>query len=57
MTSSVISPKMTKPVLIEQAAKLEPTNQGLSRRVKNLEQEVQVLFVIAGVSFAGMILF
>ncbi len=57
MTSSVISPKMTKPVLIEQAAKLETTNQGLSRRVKNLEQEVQVLFVIAGVSFAGMILF
>lgn len=48
---------MTKPVLIEQAAKLETTNQGLSRRVKNLEQEVQVLFVIAGVSFAGMILF
>ena len=29
---------MTKPVLIEQAAKLETTNQGLSRRVKNLEQ-------------------
>tara|TARA_R100000781_G_scaffold47214_1_gene31738 strand:- start:97 stop:312 length:216 start_codon:yes stop_codon:yes gene_type:complete len=57
MTSSVISPKMTKPVLVEQATKLEISNQGLSRRVKNLEQEVQVLFVIAGVSFASMILF
>ena len=57
MTSSVLSAKMTKPVLLEQATKLETTNQGLSRRVKNLEQEVQVLFVIAGISFISMILF
>jgi hypothetical protein len=57
MTSSVLTAKMTKPVLLEQASKLETTNQGLSRRVKNLEQEVQVLFAIAGISFISMILF
>ena len=36
---------------------LEATNEGLSRRVKNLEQEVTVLFAIAGLATAWALIF
>ena len=36
---------------------LVATNEGLSRRVKNLEEEVTVLFSIAGIAAISAILF
>ena len=52
MTSSAVK-KRKKPLYKE----LDTTNQGLSRRVKNLEGTVTFLFVVAGVSTATAILF
>ena len=43
--------------LLKEAKQLEGTNEGLSRRVKNLEEEVTFLFVVAGVSLITAILF
>lgn len=43
--------------LLKEAKQLEGTNEGLSRRVKNLEQEVTVLFAIAAGLAVTAILF
>ena len=52
MTSSAVK-KRKRPLYKD----LDATNQGLSRRVKNLEGTVTFLFVVAGVSTATAILF
>ena len=60
MTSSAVkipSNAGTRPVLYKKNQDLETTNEGLSRRVKNLEQEVTVLFAIAAGLAATAILF
>ena len=60
MTSSAVkipSNAGTRAVLYTKNQDLEATNEGLSRRVKNLEEEVTFLFVVAGVSLITAILF
>ena len=60
MTSSAVkipSNAGTRPVLYKKNQVLTSTNEGLSRRVKNLEEEVTFLFVVAGVSLITAILF
>lgn len=60
MTSSAVkipSNAGTRAVLYTKNQILETTNEGLSRRVKNLENEVTFLFVVAGVSLITAILF
>ena len=59
MTSSAVKipSKLTRAVLFTKNQDLEATNEGLSRRVKNLENEVTFLFVVAGVSLITAILF
>ena len=59
MTSSAVKipSKLTRAVLFTKNQDLEATNEGLSRRVKNLEQEVTVLFVIAGLATAWALIF
>jgi len=59
MTSSAVKipSKLTRAVLFTKNQNLESTNEGLSRRVKNLEEEVTFLFVVAGVSLITAILF
>ena len=60
MTSSAVkipSNAGTRAVLYTKNQNLETTNEGLSRRVKNLEQEVTVLFAIAAGLAATAILF
>jgi len=59
MTSSAVKipSKLTRAVLFSKNQDLEATNEGLSRRVKNLEEEVTFLFVVAGVSLITAILF
>jgi hypothetical protein len=60
MTSSAVkipSNAGTRAVLYTKNQNLETTNEGLSRRVKNLEEEVTFLFVVAGVSLITAILF
>ena len=59
MTSSAVKipSKLTRAVLFTKNQDLESTNEGLSRRVKNLEEEVTFLFVVAGVSLITAILF
>ena len=59
MTSSAVKipSKLTRAVLFSKNQDLESTNEGLSRRVKNLEEEVTFLFVVAGVSLITAILF
>jgi len=59
MTSSAVKipSKLTRAVLFSKNQNLESTNEGLSRRVKNLEEEVTFLFVVAGVSLITAILF
>ena len=59
MTSSAVKipSKLTSAVLFTKNQDLEATNEGLSRRGKNLEEEVTFLFVVAGVSLITAILF
>jgi len=59
MTSSAVKipSKLTRAVLFTKNQNLESSNEGLSRRVKNLEQEVTVLFAIAAGLAATAILF
>jgi len=60
MTSSAVkipSNAGTRPVLYKKNQVLTSTNEGLSRRVKNLEQEVTVLFSIAAGLAVTAILF
>jgi len=59
MTSTTVKipSKLTRAVLFSKNQDLEATNEGLSRRVKNLEEEVTFLFVVAGVSLITAILF
>jgi len=59
MTSSAVKipSKLTRAVLFSKNQDLESSNEGLSRRVKNLENEVTFLFVVAGVSLITAILF
>jgi hypothetical protein len=59
MTSTTVKipSKLTRAVLFSKNQDLESTNEGLSRRVKNLEEEVTFLFVVAGVSLITAILF
>ena len=60
MTSSAVkipSNAGTRAALYTKNQDLETTNEGLSRRVKNLEQEVTVLFAIAAGLAATAILF
>tara|TARA_B100001094_G_scaffold50394_1_gene45919 strand:+ start:3037 stop:3195 length:159 start_codon:yes stop_codon:yes gene_type:complete len=52
MTSSAVK-KRKRPLYKD----LDATNQGLSRRVKNLEDAVTFLFVVAGVSTATAFIF
>ena len=56
MTSTPLSQLPYHP-LLKEAKQLEGTNEGLSRRVKNLEQEVTVLFAIAAGLAVTAILF
>ena len=59
MTSTTVKipSKLTRAVLFSKNQDLEATNEGLSRRVKNLEQEVPVLFAIAGLATALALIF
>jgi|TARA_R100001086_G_C11743465_1_gene233184 hypothetical protein len=59
MTSTTVKipSKLTRAVLFSKNQDLESTNEGLSRRVKNLEQEVTVLFAIAAGLAVTAILF
>ena len=59
MTSTTVKipSKLTRAVLFSKNQDLEATNEGLSRRVKNLEQEVTVLFAIAAGLAVTAILF
>jgi len=52
MTSTTVT-KRKRPLYKE----LDATNQGLSRRVKNLEDAVTFLFVVAGISTVNAFLF
>ena len=56
-TAKIPSNAGTRAVLYTKNQILETTNEGLSRRVKNLEQEVTVLFAIAAGLAATAILF
>lgn len=56
MTSTPLSQLPYHP-LLKEAKQLEGTNEGLTRRVKNLEQEVTVLFAIAAGLAVTAILF
>ena len=56
MTSTSLSQLPYHP-LLKEAKQLEGTNEGLNRRVKNLEQEVTVLFAIAAGLAVTAILF
>tara|TARA_R100000655_G_scaffold82542_2_gene122085 strand:+ start:995 stop:1177 length:183 start_codon:yes stop_codon:yes gene_type:complete len=59
MTSTTVkipSNAGTRAVLYNKNQTLKATNEGLSRRVKNLEQEVTVLFAItAGLATAAIL--
>ena len=59
MTSTTVKipSKLTRAVLFSKNQDLESTNEGLSLRVKNLEQEVTVLFAIAAGLAVTAILF
>tara|TARA_Y100001973_G_scaffold26244_1_gene39574 strand:+ start:2913 stop:3092 length:180 start_codon:yes stop_codon:yes gene_type:complete len=59
MTTAVKVPSNagTRAVLYTKNQALQSTNEGLSRRVGNLEQEVTVLFAIAGIASISAILF
>jgi hypothetical protein len=59
MTSSnvKIPSKLTRAVLFSKNQDLESTNEGLTRRVNNLEQEVTILFAIAGIATVWALLF
>jgi hypothetical protein len=59
MTSTTVKipSKLTRAVLFSKNQDLESTNEGLSRRVKNLEKEVTVLFAIAAGLAVTAILF
>jgi len=59
MTSSAVKipSKLTRAVLFSKNQDLESTNEGLSRRVKNLEEEVTILFAIAGLATAWAFIF
>jgi len=48
---------MLKAELESRNKTLVATNEGLSRRVHNLEEEVTVLFAIAGIASISAILF
>ena len=56
-TAKIPSNAGTRAVLYTKNQDLEATNEGLSRRVKNLEQEVTVLFAIAAGLAVSAILF
>ena len=56
-TTGKMPSKLTRAVLFSKNQDLEATNEGLSRRVKNLEQEVTVLFAIAGLATAWALIF
>ena len=56
-TAKIPSNAGTRAVLYTKNQNLEATNEGLSRRVKNLEQEVTVLFAIAAGLAVTAILF
>jgi len=59
MTTAVKVPSTagTRAVLYTKNQALQSTNEGLSRRVTNLEHEVTVLFAIAGIASISAILF
>ena len=60
MTSTTVkipSNAGTRAVLYNKNQTLTATNEGLSRRVKNLEQEVTVLFAIAGIASVWAFIF
>ena len=55
-TEKIPSNAGTRPVLYKKNQRLTAANEGLSRRVKNLEQEVTVLFAItAGLATAAIL--
>ena len=55
-TAKIPSNAGTRAVLYNKNQTLTATNEGLSRRVKNLEQEVTVLFAItAGLATAAIL--
>ena len=55
-TQKIPSSAGTRTVLYNKNQPLKATNEGLSRRVKNLEQEVTVLFAItAGLATAAVL--
>ena len=56
-TAKIPSNAGTRTVLYNKNKSLTASNEGLSRRVKNLEEEVTFLFVVAGVSLITAILF
>ena len=56
-TANIPSNAGTRAVLYNKNQALTATNEGLSRRVKNLEQEVTVLFAIAGLASAWAFIF
>ena len=56
-TEKIPSNAGTRPVLYKKNQRLTAANEGLSRRVKNLEQEVTVLFAIAGLATAWALIF
>ena len=59
MTSSTVKipSKLTRAVLFSKNQNLESTNEGLTRRVSNLEQEVTILFAIAGIATVWALIF
>jgi len=59
MTSTTVKipSKLTRAVLFSKNQDLESTNEGLTRRVSNLEQEVTILFAIAGIATAWALIF
>ena len=56
-TAKIPSNAGTRTVLYNKNKSLTASNEGLSRRVKNLEQEVTVLFAIAGLTTAWALIF
>ena len=56
-TAKIPSNAGTRTVLYNKNQTLKATNEGLSRRVKNLEQEVTVLFAITAALATAAILF
>tara|TARA_R100000655_G_scaffold96898_1_gene139597 strand:+ start:8 stop:220 length:213 start_codon:yes stop_codon:yes gene_type:complete len=56
-SSSLSEKQMLKAELESKNKTLVATNEGLSRRVHNLEEEVTVLFSIAGIAAISAILF